>query len=522
MKLTFIVAVAAFMAEVCEAQLKTILSDFPVSEVTNARVYKPVIAPNGLNGSFAVSWGDSRLGTSNRSAGEGDIYGAIIGADAKAITKNFKVDKISFSTSYADFWLDYSYPLFLPNGTLVVAWHVEGTSVVYGIKSYDVYYSAFDAQGRSLGADVQINRSNTTTPGSGYRPSSVLIPPSTLLFVFEYSKDGENIGGTTVNLSNGSIGNTFLISDNALENRILSFAASNGNHTIVVWTDGRSDPSKGDIYMQRFVGANPSGGNVRVNADAAGGYNQFGKVAMAPDGRFVIVWIDTRSNPGGDLYAQLFGSDGSRTGNEIKLTGSNSYFFTYPPGVAMDNSGNFVVAWTDSVPGHLFTAKTRAFSSSGSPLTGILEVTNSFTTARSGQVDVKAGSDGSLYYTWLDARLDPANGRIFAKVSSSIATGIKEESVPEKFYLNQNYPNPFNPTTAIGYQLSAVSHVTLKVYDMLGREVATLVDGQQNPGVYKVTFDGGKYSSGVYFYRIVATGNNGQRFSAIKKLVLMK
>lgn len=515
MKLAFIVAVAAFMAEVCEAQLKTILSDFPVSEVTNARVYKPVIAPNGLNGSFAVSWGDSRLGTSNRSGGEGDIYGAIIGADAKAITKNFKVDKISFSTSYADFWLDYSYPLFLPNGTLVVAWHVEGTSVVYGIKSYDVYYSAFDPQGRSLGADVQINRSSTAT--SGYRPSSVFIPPSTLLFVFEYSKDGENIGGTTVNLSNGSIGNTFLISDNAFENRILPFAASNGNHTIVVWTDGRSDPDKGDIYMQQFVGANPSGGNVRVNADAAGGYNQFGKVAMATDGRFVIVWIDTRSSPGGDLYAQLFGSDGNRTGNEIKLTESNSDFVTYPPGVAMDNSGNFVVAWTDSVPGHLFTAKTRAFSSSGSPLTGILEVTNSFATARSGQVDVKVGSDGSLYYTWLDGRLDPANGRIFAKVFSGIATGIKEEPVPEKFYLSQNYPNPFNPTTAISYQLSADSYVTLKVYDVLGRQVTTLVNQKMQAGVHKVDWNADSYPSGVYLYRLSA-GN----FVETKKMLLVK
>jgi hypothetical protein len=94
--------------------------------------------------------------------------------------------------------------------------------------------------------------------------------------------------------------------------------------------------------------------------------------------------------------------------------------------------------------------------------------------------------------------------------------------VPKTYALYQNYPNPFNPTTAIGYQLSAVSHVTLKVYDVLGREVATLVDGQQNAGVYKVSFDGSRFASGVYFYRIVAEGNNGQRFISIKKLVLMK
>jgi hypothetical protein len=76
------------------------------------------------------------------------------------------------------------------------------------------------------------------------------------------------------------------------------------------------------------------------------------------------------------------------------------------------------------------------------------------------------------------------------------------------------------------------SQVTLKVYDVLGREVATLVDRQQNAGVYHVTFDGDKFASGVYFYRITAVGNSakggsasggdGQKFVSIKKLVLMK
>ncbi len=104
-----------------------------------------------------------------------------------------------------------------------------------------------------------------------------------------------------------------------------------------------------------------------------------------------------------------------------------------------------------------------------------------------------------------------------------ITTGIENQrGLPKTFALYQNYPNPFNPTTAISYQLSAVSQVTLKVYDVLGREVATLVDGQENAGVYKVNFNASRYASGVYFYRIAAVGNGGQRFAAIKKLMLVK
>ena len=89
--------------------------------------------------------------------------------------------------------------------------------------------------------------------------------------------------------------------------------------------------------------------------------------------------------------------------------------------------------------------------------------------------------------------------------------------VPGKFSLGQNYPNPFNPTTVISYQLSAVSNVTLKVYDVLGREVATLVNERENAGNYSVAFDGSRLASGVYFYRLSA-----RSFVSVKKLVLVK
>ncbi len=100
-----------------------------------------------------------------------------------------------------------------------------------------------------------------------------------------------------------------------------------------------------------------------------------------------------------------------------------------------------------------------------------------------------------------------------------VATGVKNgsQAIPKSYALEQNYPNPFNPTTKIEYQLPKNSHVTLKVYDILGREVQTLVDGAQKAGNYSVTFDGSRFASGVYFYRLAARG-----FVATKKLVLVK
>ena len=73
---------------------------------------------------------------------------------------------------------------------------------------------------------------------------------------------------------------------------------------------------------------------------------------------------------------------------------------------------------------------------------------------------------------------------------------------PDRFELGQNYPNPFNPTTVISYQLPVASDVRLAVFDLLGREVATLVNEKKEPGSYTVTFNGSGLSSGVYFYSL--------------------
>ena len=110
---------------------------------------------------------------------------------------------------------------------------------------------------------------------------------------------------------------------------------------------------------------------------------------------------------------------------------------------------------------------------------------------------------------------------VYAKINGKeYGTSV---SVPQKstilanFKLGQNYPNPFNPTTSIDYQLSARSDVTLKVYNLLGQEVSTLVDQKQEAGNYQVKFSGTRLPSGVYFYRL-----NAGMFSETKKLMLLK
>ena len=104
------------------------------------------------------------------------------------------------------------------------------------------------------------------------------------------------------------------------------------------------------------------------------------------------------------------------------------------------------------------------------------------------------------------------------------STSVKEENIPTGYTLNI-YPNPFNPSTTIKYSIPDVEtrhapsqqQITLKIYDMLGREIKTLVDEQKSPGNYEVKFNGAQLSSGIYFCRLVS-----QNFIETKKIVLIK
>ncbi|MCX6168802.1 MAG: T9SS type A sorting domain-containing protein [Ignavibacteriales bacterium] len=105
------------------------------------------------------------------------------------------------------------------------------------------------------------------------------------------------------------------------------------------------------------------------------------------------------------------------------------------------------------------------------------------------------------------------DGKTFGNVTSVLESG----EIPDKIELYQNYPNPFNPSTTIIYSLPHSGFVSIRVYDLVGREIALLVNENKSAGNYSVHFDGSKLSSGVYYYRIQAG-----EFSTVKKMLLMK
>jgi hypothetical protein len=129
---------------------------------------------------------------------------------------------------------------------------------------------------------------------------------------------------------------------------------------------------------------------------------------------------------------------------------------------------------------------------------------------------ITAGSD----HVYIIEEAEYASLCFFFRVNVNVITDVEETyitDIPLDYSLKQNYPNPFNPSTVISWQLPVGSHQTLKIYDVLGNEAATLVDEFREAGRYETTFDASTLSSGIYFYRLQAGS-----FVETKKMLLLK
>jgi hypothetical protein len=163
---------------------------------------------------------------------------------------------------------------------------------------------------------------------------------------------------------------------------------------------------------------------------------------------------------------------------------------------------------------------------------------DSFTVQSTGTITgYISGSDSLILVSGTSAAHDTITVKVFDDSSASATisffagtdglSAINENSNPLLDYLlQQNYPNPFNPETVISYQLPRSSRVNLKIYDMLGREISTLVNEKQSAGYYSVTFDSKGLPSGIYFYRLnarsVNANDSSQPYQFIRKMILVK
>ena len=194
-----------------------------------------------------------------------------------------------------------------------------------------------------------------------------------------------------------------------------------------------------------------------------------------------------------------------------------------PQGMAVDNSGSVYVTGWDLIPNVPGGATTIKYNPEGIQQWVKTVNPGQNTTGKSVVIDMYE----NVYVTGQGVLNNTSNDLMTVKYSQPIGIQPISSETPNQFSLSQNYPNPFNPTTKIKFSIPTLLNppergkfgreVSLIVYDMLGKEVATLVNEQLKPGTYEVDFDGSNYASGIYFYKLVAG-----EFAETKRMVLIK
>jgi hypothetical protein len=231
-----------------------------------------------------------------------------------------------------------------------------------------------------------------------------------------------------------------------------------------------------------------------------------------------IVWQDNRDG-NYEVYYKLSIDGGINWDVETRLTydTSSSTF----PSVSISGS-NVHIIWCDNRDGNneiYYKLSTNKGLSWGADT----RLTNDTSSSTKPFISI---SNSVLHVVWTDNR--DGNYEIYYKRNPTGNVGIQNinSEIPKEYKLMQNYPNPFNPSTVIsfsvpdGFPIGAVGNdknVVLKVYDILGKEIATLVNEPLQPGTYEATFDGSNLMSGVYFYRL----QSGE-FTDTKRMLMIK
>jgi len=326
------------------------------------------------------------------------------------------------------------------------------------------------------------------------------------------------------------------------------FTSNGGNNWIQVFSQQNSSIVALSYYM--FIG-NPVGGRWSIWKRINNGYTWDSTGLYLPQAGNEYGWLNSFCSDGSD-YSFVFGTNNSRLYKRNNTTWStistlpetNIYAICWVPNQRYGYIGGSNLLYTAD-----WGSTWQQISAPGNnDFVSIVSQTGLYTTWY-------VRKDNKIYYkdyngSWTYSYISPLgdymnmgnivlsqtdlfavrnNGKISYRFISPPPLGINliSPNVPESFSLSQNYPNPFNPTTKIRFSVPAPlssgegpgvgSHAKLIIYDILSREIQTIVNEQLSPGIYEVEFDGTNYPSGVYYYMLTT-----ENFSETKKMVILK
>jgi len=415
--------------------------------------------------------------------------------------------------------------------------------------NYEIYYKRSTDGGITWGADTRL----TNNTAASYRPS-LAVNGSQINVVWHDDRENQEIYYKRSTDNGITWGIDTRLTNNTAQSNFSSVAVS-GSQINVVWQDDRDGNQ--EIYYKRSTdGGSNWGADIRLTNKT--GYSWYPSIAVS--GFLVnVVWMDNRDG-NNEIYCKR-SSDGGTTW-EIDTRLTNNTAFSYNPSVAVSGSQVNVV-WYDFRDGNneIYYKRTTPVPAAPSLVSPLNNATNlqpnllldwsavQFASSYSVQIATDSLFTSMVFDTSNvnrdSLRVRPglllANIKYFWRVNATNVSGtgqwsivwnfrinptglsISGNEIPSAYSLSQNYPNPFNPTTKIRFDIPKASvgqtflFVTLSVFDIMGREVVTLVNEQLAPGTYETTFDGSNLSSGTYFYKLTSGD-----FTQTKRLTLLK
>ncbi len=365
-----------------------------------------------------------------------------------------------------------------------------------------IYYKRSSDNGVSWEPDLRLTNTSTisVTPSMAVSGNFVHVVWNDLRdmnpeIYYKGSSDAGISWGTDTRLTNNS------------SNSAYPSTAVSGAIVHVVWHDERD--GNYEIYYKRS-----SDGGLTWGADTrltnATGFSWYSNASVS--GMLVnVVWEDNR-NGNYEIYYKNSTDGGVNWGADARLT--NFTGNSWRPSAASSGSAVHVM-WQDNRDGN-YEIYYKRTTDGGISWDADLRLTNS-SGVSSYPCPITSGP--VVHVLWTDNR-DGVLSEIYYKrdpTGNPIGIITISTEIPVSSSLSQNYPNPFNPNSKIKFQIAKLSSAKLVVFDALGREVQTLVNEQLKAGTYEVDFDGSKFASGVYYYKLVTND-----FVETKKMVLMK
>ena len=486
----------------------TLGSNFKVNDDGNrsANQISPAIAVDD-SGNFMISWGDYRHG-------EWDIYTQLITRNGNTLGSNLKVNNSVLNTNQ-------NYPSIATDGinNYVVTWEDNRNS------NWDIYVQYYTLIGGVVTDNFKVN--DDLVNAEQISPAIAMNDSGNIVITWEDNRNGNwDIYAQRLTRSGSMVGSNFNVNDDGgTTSQIASSIAIDGSGNMVItWEDSRNGNI--DIYTQRYDSIGNSLGNNFIVNDDAGNTSQIAPaIAMVENSNMVVTWEDVR-NGNTDIYAQFYDGNGNSLGNNFKVNDDDGSTSKNSPTIDMDKNGNIVITWEDSRNGNSNIYAQR-FSSNGAALGSNFMVTN---TSNVNQLHPKVKLwNNRIYTTWQDNRTPDTGYDIWANIldwnNPVDIINNNHTQKPSAFILHQNYPNPFNPITNIEFTIPNTKFVTLKIYNLLGQEVATLVSDKLKAGSYQYTWDATVFSSGIYFYRLAIHSDKLETNSGLiqtRKLILLK